>query len=165
MPIKSKQITVAVTPTHYCEIRMLAAELDTTVTHLVAYLPKRIPGALRPANHPIFRCETVNPCLTQAESTACADIPVPCTAPVRQYATSIQMKTKDLSQLQPDHTEAVRQYPSILSWPAEMAETGTVEIRAEQADLTGAGRTQLEAEKERIRLPITPLFSNMEVWR
>jgi len=165
MPIKSKQITVAVTPTHYCEIRMLAAELDTTVTHLVAYLLKRLPGTPRRAKYPNFRCETVTPYLTKAESTVCAGIPTPRTAPVRQYSTFIPMKTKDLSKPQPDHTEAVRQYPSILSWPAEMAETGTVEIRAEQADLTGAGRTQLEAEKERIRLPITPLFSNMEVWR
>jgi hypothetical protein len=52
MKKKRKNITVAVTPEHYREIRHLAVEYDTTVTTLVAYLLKRLPDALRRANYP-----------------------------------------------------------------------------------------------------------------
>jgi hypothetical protein len=55
MAKKCKHITVAVTERQYHEIRLLAAEFDTTVTALVAFLLNRLPDALRRANYPKYR--------------------------------------------------------------------------------------------------------------
>ena len=49
---KCKHITVSVTEEQYHRTRLLAAEFDTTVTALVAYLPDRLPDALRRAHYP-----------------------------------------------------------------------------------------------------------------
>ncbi len=49
---KCKHITVAVTEEQYHRTRLLAAEFDTTVTSLVAYLLDRLPDALRRARYP-----------------------------------------------------------------------------------------------------------------
>ncbi len=49
---KCKHITVAVTEEQYHRTRLLAAEFDTTVTSLVAYLLERLPDALRRAHYP-----------------------------------------------------------------------------------------------------------------
>jgi hypothetical protein len=49
---KCKHITVAVTEEQYHRTRLLAAEFDTTVTALVAYLLERLPDALRRARYP-----------------------------------------------------------------------------------------------------------------
>ncbi len=52
MRSKCKHITVAVTEEQYHRTRLLAAEFDTTVTALVAYLLDRMPDALRRAHYP-----------------------------------------------------------------------------------------------------------------
>ncbi|MGH9560720.1 MAG: hypothetical protein ACRD3S_04630 [Terracidiphilus sp.] len=49
---KCKHITVSVTEEQYHRTRLLAAEFDTTVTSLVAYLLDRLPDALRRARYP-----------------------------------------------------------------------------------------------------------------
>jgi hypothetical protein len=49
---KCKHITVSVTEEQYHRTRLLAAEFDTTVTALVAYLLDRLPDALRRARYP-----------------------------------------------------------------------------------------------------------------
>lgn len=61
MPKKTKHITVAVTERQYHEIRLLAAEFDTTVTALVAFLLHRLPDALRRANYPEYRAASASP--------------------------------------------------------------------------------------------------------
>jgi hypothetical protein len=48
-----RNITVAVTPELYRQTRMLAAEYDTTVTALVAYLLQAMPKALKAARFPV----------------------------------------------------------------------------------------------------------------
>ncbi|MGB0063252.1 MAG: hypothetical protein WBP85_02310 [Terracidiphilus sp.] len=52
---KCKHITVAVTEEQYHRTRLLAAEFDTTVTSLVAYLLDRLPDALRRAHYPKYQ--------------------------------------------------------------------------------------------------------------
>jgi hypothetical protein len=52
MSKKRKHITVSVTEEQYHRTRLLAAEFDTTVTSLVAYLLERLPDALRRAHYP-----------------------------------------------------------------------------------------------------------------
>ena len=47
-----RNITVAVSPELYRQTRMLAAEYDTTVTSMVAYLLERFPDALKRARYP-----------------------------------------------------------------------------------------------------------------
>jgi hypothetical protein len=48
-----KNITVAVSPELYRQTRMLAAEYDSTVTAMVAYLLERMPKALKAARFPV----------------------------------------------------------------------------------------------------------------
>jgi hypothetical protein len=48
-----RNITVAVSPELYRQTRLLAAEYDTTVTGLVAYLLERMPKALKAARFPV----------------------------------------------------------------------------------------------------------------
>jgi hypothetical protein len=48
-----RNITVAVTPELHRQTRKLAAEMDTTVTALVAYLLVRMPAALKAAGYPV----------------------------------------------------------------------------------------------------------------
>jgi len=48
-----RNITVAVTPELYRQTRLLAAEYDTTVTALVAYLLERMPYALKASRFPV----------------------------------------------------------------------------------------------------------------
>jgi hypothetical protein len=48
-----KIITVAVTPELYRQTRMLAAEYDTTVSAMVAYLLQTMPRALKAARFPV----------------------------------------------------------------------------------------------------------------
>jgi len=50
---KVRHITVAVSPELYRQTRHLAAEYDTTVTALVAYLLERMPKALQAARFPV----------------------------------------------------------------------------------------------------------------
>lgn len=57
---KCKHITVSVTEEQYHRTRLLAAEFDTTVTALVAYLFDRLPDALRRAHHPKTQTENSN---------------------------------------------------------------------------------------------------------
>jgi hypothetical protein len=114
-----KNITVAVSPELYRQTRKLAAEYETTVTAMVAYLlqalpkalkdahdrasgPKSAPSASQPpassANPPtpspekiaISGCKTVNPNLTPSLSVTCKGKPQAHTAPVSQYANTNQ---------------------------------------------------------------------------
>jgi hypothetical protein len=48
-----RNITVAVSPELYRQTRMLAAEYDSTVTAMVAYLLERMPKALKAARFPV----------------------------------------------------------------------------------------------------------------
>ena len=48
-----RNITVAVTPELYRQTRRLAADYDTTVTEIVAYLLERLPDALKRAGYPV----------------------------------------------------------------------------------------------------------------
>jgi hypothetical protein len=48
-----RNITVAVTADLYRQTRKLAAEYDTTVTAIVAYLLQRLPNALKRAEYPV----------------------------------------------------------------------------------------------------------------
>jgi hypothetical protein len=50
---KIKHITVAVSPELYRQTRHLAAEYDSTVTAIVAYLLERLPQALKAARFPV----------------------------------------------------------------------------------------------------------------
>ena len=49
---KVKNITVCVKPEIYCEARNLAAEYDTTVSTIVAWLLERLPAALERSRFP-----------------------------------------------------------------------------------------------------------------
>lgn len=77
MAQKLKHITVAVTPEQYYQIRLLAAEFDTTVTNLVAYLLKRLPDALRRANYPKPQTATAQTATTPSPLPAPAPTPLP----------------------------------------------------------------------------------------
>lgn len=50
---KVRHITVAVTPELYRQTRLLAAEYDSTVTAIVAYLLERLPNALKSSRYPV----------------------------------------------------------------------------------------------------------------
>ncbi len=50
---KVRNITVAVTPELYRETRKLAAEMDSTVTEMVAYLLMKFPSALKAAGYKV----------------------------------------------------------------------------------------------------------------
>lgn len=58
---KVRNITVAVTPELHRQTRRLAAEMDTTVTALVAYLLERMPAALKAAGYPVTVPATPSP--------------------------------------------------------------------------------------------------------
>jgi len=93
---KVKNITLCVSPEIYRQTRHLAAEYDSTVSGIVAWLLERLPAALERARFPKggpkpareertanLNCETVTPPLTQALPKACGDPTGPVTAPVQ----------------------------------------------------------------------------------
>ncbi len=110
---KRKNITVAVTPEHYREIRHLAADYDTTVTTLVAYLLKRLPDALRRANYPgpgsksataqvtartsFCACGRANPPFSPINSEPICPKSGQNTESVSQYTVSNHQKTNDFN--------------------------------------------------------------------
>lgn len=104
-----RNITVAVSPELYRQTRMLAAEYDSTVTAMVAYLLERMPKALKAARFPaggpksaastppapssvppsraessLSCCTATNPPITPSISTSCEDGVGPDTVPVCQ---------------------------------------------------------------------------------
>lgn len=119
---KVKNITVCVTPEIYRLTRHLAAEYDTTVSTIVAWLLQRLPAALersgfpkggpKPSAHPapatadlptptpassgkiaISGCETVTPCRTNDFSAACGEQADAVAAPV-QLCSGAQLTDK-----------------------------------------------------------------------
>lgn len=50
---KARHITVSVSPELYLQTRKLAAEMDSTVTAMVAYLLQRMPAALKAAGYKV----------------------------------------------------------------------------------------------------------------
>lgn len=82
-----RNITVAVTPELYRQTRKLAAEYDTTVTAIVAYLLERLPDALKRAGYPVGGMPVVTAYATAPaiatpgpvcqESVQCAEAPPP----------------------------------------------------------------------------------------
>jgi hypothetical protein len=111
---KVKNITVCVTPEIYRQTRHLAADYNTTVSTIVAWLLQRLPAALersrfpkggpkpspqpapQPSNSPApspepiahSGCETVTPPLTNDSSAACGDPAGAVTAPVQLHRDS-----------------------------------------------------------------------------
>jgi hypothetical protein len=118
-----KNITVAVSVDLYRQTRRLAAEYDTTVTAMVAYLLQRLPDALKRAQFPVggpkwapatrpnqsaaapdpdtptppdFACKTVNPDLSRILSTISGLGLRAHAAAVSQYADANQHRNNDL---------------------------------------------------------------------
>jgi hypothetical protein len=86
-----RHITVAVSPELYRQTRRLAAEYDTTVTALVAYLLERLPRALEAARYPkggekpATASQPAEPAATHTNSSASTSEAIANTTPVRQY--------------------------------------------------------------------------------
>jgi len=100
---KVKNITLCVSPAVYCQTRHLAADYDTTVSGIVAWLLERLPAALertqfpkggpRPTPSPSteersanFDCETVSSPVTPNLPRTCGQPPDVVTAPVQLYS-------------------------------------------------------------------------------
>jgi hypothetical protein len=82
---KVRNITVAVPPDLYRQTRRLAAEYDSTVTAMVAYILQRLPRALKVVRFPVG-----GPKPSRSESSTPADAPVPTSAepPAAQPAST-----------------------------------------------------------------------------
>lgn len=116
---KVRHITVAVSPELYRQTRHLAAEYDTTVTAIVAYLLERLPDALKRSRYPVGGVKTAaNQAITKAESiTSIETHPTPTppapsrisrSVPAHSPATGTNQNTYE--QVPPSRTAPVRQY-------------------------------------------------------
>lgn len=117
-----RNITVAVTPELYRQTRMLAAEYDSTVTALVAYLLQRLPKALKAARFPAGGPQAAAPAkpAQPASSTAATSAMPPspsaektvlsaCTVANQNLTPSVSMASEDEIR---QNTAPVRQYAS-----------------------------------------------------
>jgi hypothetical protein len=86
-----RNITVAVSEDLYRQTRILAAEYDTTVTAIVAYLLERLPSALKRAGYPAGgpkSARSAPPAPQTAPSPATASANAPSPSPVDLPAPS-----------------------------------------------------------------------------
>jgi cell division septation protein DedD len=90
-----RNITVAVTPELYRQTRMLAAEYDSTVTALVAYLLERLPKALKAARFPVGGPQAAAPAkpTQSASSTVATSAMPPPPRPKKMYFPSVRLQT------------------------------------------------------------------------
>ena len=88
---KVRHITVAVTPELYRQTRHLAAEYDTTVTAMVAWLLERLPNALKASRFPRGKSPASPgapaPAITPSPAATSAPLAPAGTAAVPLYAT------------------------------------------------------------------------------
>jgi hypothetical protein len=75
-----RNITVAVTPELYRQTRKLAADYDSTVTAIVAYLLERLPKALKNSRYPVGgpkSAPSASPAQSASPSSASSTTPPP----------------------------------------------------------------------------------------
>lgn len=103
-----RNITVAVTPELYRQTRKLAAEVDGTVSSMVAYLLERMPSVLKSAGYKVTvppgapyhvpRKATANPRIPNLEVCAqCAHTTAPTPSPKNANSACTAVKPSQLS--------------------------------------------------------------------
>ena len=78
---KVRNITVCVSPEIYRQTRHLAADYNTTVSHMVAWLLERLPAALERSRYPKGGRKSIQSDPAQAPVVSPADSPTPTPTP------------------------------------------------------------------------------------